>query len=438
MLDRLPFKINDEFNAILDLIENQNEHLFITGRAGTGKSTLLSLLKRTTKKNAVVLAPTGVAALNVGGQTIHSFFKFPPKMIDPQDINKRKNHFFYKKVKLLIIDEISMVRADMMDCIDIFLRRNKESELPFGGVQLVVFGDLFQLPPVISSPFERQVLTEKYGNAYFFAAHVFNQLNLRMIELNTVYRQNERRFINLLDNIRTRQIDMDDMEEINERFIENIKEEDTDEQEFMAITLCATNASVNAINSERLKSLTTPLFEYKGSISGSFKPNIAPADTNLWLKEDAQVMFVRNDMEGRFVNGSLGRVVQLSYDKIVVAIIDQGQEKMIDVDQEEWEMLKYEIDEKQPDRFKTVVVGTFKQYPLKLAWAITIHKSQGKTFDNIVVDLGRGAFDYGQTYVALSRCRTLEGIKLKKKIRPKDILVDETVVEYYEYKKRNW
>ena len=192
------------------------------------------------------------------------------------------------------------------------------------------------------------------------------------------------------------------------------------------------------INSDRLKSLTTPLFEYKGSISGNFKPNVAPADTNLWLKEDAQVMFVRNDTEGRFVNGSLGRVVELAYDKIVVAIIDQGQEKRIDLDQEEWEMLKYEIDEKQPDRFKTVVVGTFKQYPLKLAWAITIHKSQGKTFDNIVVDLGRGAFDYGQTYVALSRCRTLEGIKLKKKIRPKDILVDETVVEYYEYKKRNW
>ncbi len=435
MLDRAPFKINDEFNAILDLIENQNEHLFITGRAGTGKSTLLSLLKRTTKKNAVVLAPTGVAALNVGGQTIHSFFKLPPKMIDPNDIHKRKNHFFYKKVKLLIIDEISMVRADMMDCIDVFLRRNKEVDIPFGGVQIVVFGDLFQLPPVVASQFERQVLKEKYGNPYFFSALVFQEMELRMIELRTVYRQNERRFINLLDNIRTRQIDMDDMEEINARHIEAA---DEDEEESLAITLCATNATVNAINSDRLKSLTTPLYEYKATLTGNFKANIAPADTNLWLKEDAQVMFVRNDSEGRFVNGSLGRVVRLESDKIIVAIIDQGQEKQIDLDQEEWEMMKYEIDEKQADRFKTVVVGTFKQYPLKLAWAITIHKSQGKTFDNIVVDLGRGAFDYGQTYVALSRCRTLEGIRLKKKIRPKDILVDETVVEYYEYKKRNW
>jgi len=437
LLDRAPLKVNDEFIAILDLIENQNEHLFITGRAGTGKSTLLSLLKRTTKKNAVVLAPTGVAALNVGGQTIHSFFKLPPKMIDPHDINKRKNHFFYKKVKLLIIDEISMVRADMMDNIDVFLRRNLEKDIPFGGVQLVVFGDLFQLPPVVSSQFERQVLKEKYGNPYFFSALVFNEMELRMIELRTVYRQNERRFINLLDNIRTRQIDMDDMEEINQRYIENLEEEEEDEVS-MAITLCATNATVNAINSERIKSLTTPLYEYKATVTGNFKANVSPADANLWLKEDAQVMFVRNNPEGKFVNGSLGRVVRLESDKIVVAIIDQGQEKHIDVDQEEWEMMKYEIDDKQADRFKTVVVGTFKQYPLKLAWAITIHKSQGKTFDNIVVDLGRGAFDYGQTYVALSRCRTLEGIRLKKKIRPKDIIVDETVVEYYEYKKRNW
>lgn len=434
MIDRLPFKINDEFNAILDLIENQNEHLFITGRAGTGKSTLLSLLKRTTKKNAVVLAPTGVAALNVGGQTIHSFFKLPPKMIDIRDINKRKNHFFYKKVKLLIIDEISMVRADMMDCIDIFLRRNIENALPFGGVQLVVFGDLFQLPPVVSSQFERQVLVEKYGNPYFFSAHVFNEMNLRMIELNTVYRQNERRFINLLDSIRTRQMDMDDLNEINERY----EAVDEDMEPSLAITLCATNSTVNRINNDRLKALTTPLYEYKATIEGNFREHIAPADTNLWLKEEAQVMFVRNDTEGKFVNGSLGKVMSLSKDKIIVVISDKGMEQNIEVDLEEWEMLKYEIDEKSPDRFKTVVVGTFKQYPLRLAWAITIHKSQGKTFDNIIVDLGRGAFDYGQTYVALSRCRTLEGIKLEKKIRPKDIIVDETVVEYYEYKKRNW
>jgi len=432
LISKVPYKINDEFNAILDLVENQNVNLFITGRAGTGKSTLLGLLKKTTRKNAAVLAPTGVAALNVGGQTIHSFFKLPPQMIDPRELTKRKNHRFYKKLKLLIIDEISMVRVDMIDCIDIFLRQNIEDPRPFGGVQIVVFGDLFQLPPVVASQFERKLLKEKYGSPYFFNAHVFKELDLKMIELLTVYRQNERRFINLLDNIRTRNIDYDDMEEINQRYIEQHEDDE------IAITLCSTNASVNRINQEKLKQNQNPPFEFAATVGGIFNGKTCPADQFLWLKLDAQVMFVKNDTQGRYVNGTLGTVAQISHDKIVVAIPEDGNIKYIDVEREEWEMLRYEIDSKHPDRFKTRVAGTFTQYPLKLAWAITIHKSQGKTFDNIIVDLGSGAFDYGQTYVALSRCRTLEGIVLKKKITPKDIIVDQTVVEYYDYKKRNW
>lgn len=432
LIEKIPYKINDEFNAILDLIENHHEHLFITGRAGTGKSTLLSILKRTTKKNAVVLAPTGVAALNVGGQTIHSFFKFPPKMIDPTEIYKRKNHRFYKKVKLLIIDEISMVRADMIDCIDMFLRANKESPEPFGGVQLVVFGDLFQLPPVVSNNFEKQVIKEKYGNPYFFSAHVFQELNLRMIELTTVYRQSERRFINLLDSIRTRQIDYDIMEEVNERYTE------ATEPDNLSITLCATNATVDRINNEALKVNPNPIYEYRATLKGQFNAKVCPAESHLWLKVDAQVMFLRNDPKGRFVNGTLASVTHLESDKITVALPKDGDIIHIDVEREEWEMLRYQLDEKDPNRFKTNVIGTFTQYPLRLAWAITIHKSQGKTFDNIIIDLGRGAFDYGQTYVALSRCRTLDGIILKKKILPRDIIVDEAVVEYYEHKKRNW
>ncbi|NNE25330.1 MAG: AAA family ATPase [Saprospiraceae bacterium] len=431
MVGKEPALLNSEFTSVLDLIENQNEHVFITGRAGTGKSTLLNILKKTTRKNAAVVAPTGIAALNVGGQTIHSFFKLPPKMVDPRELTKRKNHRFYKKLKLLIIDEISMVRADMMDCIDIFLRNNRENNAPFGGVQLVVFGDLFQLPPVVSSAFERQYLKERYGTPYFFAAHVFNEIELRMIELRTVYRQTERRFINLLDNIRLRHIDHDVMDEINQRY----SEEDPEE---MAITLCATNAKVNSINSTRLKSLTSPLFEYKSKMTGNFNERISPADNVLWLKEGAQIMFVKNDPEGQFVNGTIGRVEKLDYDKIIVAIQKEGEIKYINVDQADWEMMKYEMDAEDPEKFKTSVTGTFTQYPLKLAWAITIHKSQGKTFDNIIVDLGRGAFDYGQTYVALSRCRTLDGITLRKKITPRDILVDPTIVEYYDYKIRNW
>lgn len=432
LIDRHPIQINEEFNAILDLIE-QGENLFITGRAGTGKSTLLNVLKKTTRKNAVVLAPTGIAALNVGGQTIHSFFKFPPKLIDPADLTKRRNHRFYKKLQLLIIDEISMVRADMIDNIDIFLRRNIENPKAFGGVQLVVFGDLFQLPPVVASAFERQFIKEKYGHPYFFAAHVFERdMDLKMVELNTVYRQTERRFINLLDNIRTRQMDYDDLAEINRRF------EPENELEAYAITLCATNAKVNKINSEKLKELVSPMYEYAARISGHFATSNFPTDQHLWLKENAQVMFVKNDLEGRYVNGTLGIVRNLSHDSVTVQINKEGELKDIDLDMEEWELIKYEADEKEAGKFKTTVTGTFKQYPIKLAWAITIHKSQGKTFDKIIVDLGRGAFDYGQTYVALSRCRTLEGIRLMKKIQPRDIIVDPAIVEYYENKKRYW
>ena len=411
------------------MVENYKESLFITGRAGTGKSTLLNLLKKTTRKNAVVLAPTGIAALNVGGQTIHSFFKLPPKMIDPSELRKRKNHRFFKKLKLLIIDEVSMVRADMMDTIDRFLRVNLEIDAPFGGIQLVVFGDLFQLPPVVSSQFERKVLKERYSCPYFFAAKVFEELDLRMIELRTVYRQTERNFINLLDKIRTRNLDFEDMEEVNSRYL---GEEATGEDEGWAITLCSTNSTVNRINSEQLKALKTPLSEFRARMGGEFNPSAAPADQFLLLKLGAQVMFVRNDQERRFVNGTLGKVVNITPEAVTVQIVHQGDLKDIEVTPVEWELLKYQVDPEDIDRFKTKIVGTFSQFPLKLAWAMTIHKAQGKTFDKIIIDLGRGAFDHGQTYVALSRCRTLDGITLKQPIRPKDILVDQAIIEYYD------
>jgi len=353
--------------------------------------------------------------------------------MDGSELGKRRNHTFYKKLQVLIIDEISMVRADMMDNIDIFLRNNIEEPRPFGGVQLIVFGDLFQLPPVVASQFEKQLIQERYGSPYFFAAQVFrDSLELRMIELHTVYRQTERRFINLLDNIRTRQFDYDDLEEINQRYQAEAEENE------LAITLCATNAKVNKINSEMLKQISHQSFEYTASISGNFSPSNFPTDQFLWLKVDAQVMFVKNDQEGRFVNGTLGRVVELDYDKVVVASSESGEIKYIEVEREEWEMIRYEIDSSNPEKFNTNTTGTFKQYPLRLAWAITIHKSQGKTFDNIIIDLGKGAFDYGQTYVALSRCRTLEGIILQKKISPSDIMVDQRIVDYYENKKRRW
>ena len=409
------------------MVENHHQSLFITGRAGTGKSTLLNLLKKTTRKNAVVVAPTGIAALNVGGQTIHSFFKLPPKMIDPSELTKRKNHRFFKKLKMLIIDEISMVRADMMDTIDRFLRINLEIDAPFGGIQLVVFGDLFQLPPVVSSQFERKILKERYSCPYFFAAHVFQEFDLMMIELRTVYRQTERNFINLLDKIRTRNLDFEDMEEVNSRYQNQLNESDE-----WAITLCSTNSTVNRINSEQLNALRTPLNEFKARMGGEFNASAAPADQFLLLKVGAQVMFVRNDQERRYVNGTLGKVVKITPETITVQIEKEGEFKDIEVTPVEWELLKYQVDPDNIDRFKTRIAGTFSQFPLKLAWAMTIHKAQGKTFDKIIIDLGRGAFDHGQTYVALSRCRTLDGITLKQPIRPKDILVDQAIIEYYD------
>ncbi len=433
-LDKQPLVLSKEFKDLLHQLENTRDHFFITGKAGTGKSTLLQLFRKTSKKRIAVVAPTGIAALNVKGQTIHSFFRFPPKMVHPGDLTKRKNHRLYKKMDTLIIDEISMVRADIFDNIDIFLQKNREDSRPFGGVQLILFGDLFQLPPVISSNFERQYFRTHYPSPYFFSAQVFSRgLEMPMIELREVYRQKDRYFIRLLDSIRTNTMDMDDLDAINERF-GNMPESDIPH-----IQLCSINATANRINTDALAALDTPLYEYKAEISGNFKPSVFPTDQFLHLKEGAQVMFVKNDIEKRFVNGTLGFVVAATNQSVKVEVQkENGDKEIIDVEQQEWEIIKYAVDKENPNRFTTEVTGSFVQYPLKLAWAITIHKSQGKTFDTVVLDLGRGAFEFGQTYVALSRCRTLEGIFLKKKITPKDIITDQRIVEYYDSQRYYW
>ncbi len=430
--NKSPLALSIEFKEILDQLENSNEHAFITGRAGTGKSTLLQLFRKTTRKRCAVLAPTGIAALNVKGQTIHSFFGFPPKMINPSDIQKRPNHRLFKKLDTLIIDEISMVRADMMDNIDRFLRINRNINTPFGGVQMVLFGDLFQLPPVVASDFERRIFTEHYDSPYFFSSTIIqSELTVPMIELHQVYRQAERRFINLLDNIRTRSIDYDDMEEINSRYVDI--PEDTD----YFITLCSRNATADEINRKELAKLNSENFLYPAKITGNFQSRIFPTEQVLSLKQGAQVMFVKNDPQKRFVNGTIGKILHCDKETITVSIPDIHEIGFtsIVIEPLEWEIIKYQRDPDNKDRITTNIVGTFTQYPVKLAWAITIHKSQGKTFDKVIIDLGRGAFEYGQTYVALSRCKTLNGIILKNPIRPRDIMVDEKVREFYENKR---
>lgn len=428
MLDKPPIELSDDFRYALDLLEKHNTSMFITGKAGTGKSTLLQLFRNTTKKRVVVLAPTGIAALNVHGQTIHSFFGFPAKPITKKDIKPRRYKKMYQKIDTIIIDEISMVRADMMDNIDYFLRINCENPAPFGGKQIVFFGDLFQLPPVVNRE-EEVYFTLQYDSPYFFSAMVFNDFHIEPFELRKVYRQDNIHFIKLLDRVRTNRIDWDDIETLNERHLPSeIKTDDS------YIVLSTVNYIVNQLNNRRLQELNAPEVTYIGKVEGNFNERTFPTDLILKLKVGAQVMFVKNDPERRFVNGTLGKVHELTPDKIKVSIQkDEDKEEIIEVAQVEWEILKYKMKtEGGMSEIGTEAAGSFKQYPLRLAWAVTIHKSQGKTFDKVVIDLGRGAFAHGQTYVALSRCRTFEGILLKQKIRPQDVMLDERIVQYYE------
>lgn len=343
----------------------------------------------------------------------------------------------YKKIEAIIIDEVSMVRADMIDNMDQFLRINRGVDKPFGGVQMIFFGDLFQLPPVIASNFEKQYLGEKYTSPYFFSADIFSdsEVYMEMFELSVVYRQDDRRFIRLLDTIRTNEMDWDDLEELNERMIDPV---DTDDASY--VILSSRNKKVDEINNNRLAALETPDYQYFAKIDGDFHEKLAPTSPVLILKVGAQVMFLKNDPEKQFVNGTLGKISYLDEDTIKVLIQEHGDKpKEISVDRMEWEFVKYGMDEKNPGEITASVLGTFKQYPLRLAWAITIHKSQGKTFDRVILDLGtKGAFEYGQTYVALSRCTSLEGIVLKQPLKPTDIMVDQRIVDFLEDKRRGY
>lgn len=420
-----PLTLTSDFRQCLALLENTDGSYFITGKAGTGKSTLLQLFKDTTRKKVVVLAPTGIAALNVRGQTIHSFFSFPPYPLGRKQIHRLSNYQLYKRMEMMIIDEISMVRADLLDQIDLFLRVNRGQDEPFGGVQLVFFGDLYQLPPVLATQAERDHLSQIYDTPYFYSAKVFREgFEVRLIELHHVYRQAEFRFIQLLDRVRTHEFDPDDLDQINERAGTHELTSD------FVITLSSTNRIADQINTSRLMALEGKSYQYQAVVEGEFNANSYPTDPLLVLKEGAQVMFVKNDPAKEFVNGSIGKVTSLEHDRIRVCIEKDSGTRILDLAPLEWQMVRYRLNKEK--ELEAEVTGLFRQYPIRLAWAITIHKSQGKTFDRIRIDLGRGAFEFGQTYVALSRCRTLEGIQLSRPLMPADILVDQRVTEFYE------
>ncbi len=430
---------NKEFQAALQLVEHTNRSLFLTGKAGTGKSTFLRYICSQTKKKYVVLAPTGIAAINAGGSTLHSFFKLPFHPLLPDDVKYSPRHIketlkytgekrkIIRELELVIIDEVSMLRADIIDFIDKVLRiYSRNMKTPFGGKQLLLVGDVFQLEPVVREE-DRQLLLPYYRSMYFFGARVFEELPLVSIELKTVYRQTDARFINLLDHIRTNHVSDSDLRLLNSR----VGTASTTAESQLSITLSARRDTVDYINEQHLNALPGEAVSYHGTITGEFPSSSLPTTEVLELKPGAQVIFVKNDKDHRWVNGTLGMVEAMSVDDDslpYLSIITEDGESY-DVFEERWSNMRYTFNEKEK-KIEEEEIGTFTQFPVRLAWAITVHKSQGLTFRQVEIDFSGGVFAGGQAYVALSRCRSLEGISLHEPLRRGDIFVKSEVIRF--------
>ncbi|RXK59623.1 ATP-dependent DNA helicase UvrD2 [Lacibacter luteus] len=421
---------NERFELAYRFVTETQESIFLTGKAGTGKTTFLKYLKEHTAKNTIVAAPTGVAAINAGGVTLHSLFHLPfhpflPTNAGKQELlakiryNKQRLQLL-RKMEVLVIDEVSMVRCDVMDAIDTILRSVRwQHAVPFGGVQVLFIGDLFQLPPVAQNQ-EWQVLQEYYSSTFFFDSKVIQEQMPLLIELTTIYRQKEELFVKLLNKVRNNQLDAEDLEILNERYIPGFQP-DRDET---YITLTSHNNQAELINRQQLQRLTAPPYTYTAKIEGDFPENSYPADAELVLREGAQVMFLKNDTVGRrFFNGKIGVVHSLTDDEIIVRCGNEN----IRVQKETWDHSRYTLN-RTDGKLEQDVLGTFEQYPLRLAWAITIHKSQGLTFEKVMIDAGL-SFTSGQVYVALSRCTSLDGIVLLSKIQPSVIFSNQQVVD---------
>ena len=428
---------NKEFQDALQLITHTRQSVFLTGKAGTGKSTFLKYICNHTRKKYVVLAPTGIAAINAGGVTLHSFFKLPFRPMLPDDPDLSLSHgrifefFKYPKEKrkiiaevdLIIIDEISMVRADIIDCVDRILRvYSGNMRLPFGGKQLLFVGDVFQLEPVVPSD-QKEILSLFYASPFFFSARVFKDINLVPIELQKVYRQTDPVFINVLDRIRNNAARKQELDTLNGRYFPSFEPQNED----MYITLATRRDQVDFINEKKLAELPGEEYVSVGKIEGDFPESSLPTQLNLSIKEQAQVIFIDNDYERRWVNGTIGMVSGIDENGNVYVLLESGVEHL--VEPTSWRNYKYKYNEKER-RIEEEIVGTFEQLPIRLAWAITVHKSQGLTFSRVVVDLTGGVFAGGQTYVALSRCTSLEGLVLKSKISSRDIFIRKEIVEF--------
>lgn len=438
--------LSDEQQSLFEYLEQTENHIFVTGRAGTGKSTLLNYFIANTKKSVAVCAPTGVAALNVGGSTIHSLFTFPLGLLYEVDLGRhlsRRTREILRAIDTLVIDEVSMVNCDLMDAISraLGIARGKR-KLPFGGVQVVMFGDPYQLAPVPpSDPAERGYVLDNYQSPWFFDAHVWRESGLERFELNTIFRQRDERFKEILNAIRDGSVDQTMLDELNRAGNRPIPHPDV-------IRLATLNAAVDTVNRQRMGLIPDEpkVFEATFSADAATKFGRAlPAETRLELKVGAQVMFIKNDDMSagkdsgavgvrRWVNGTIGHVIGFPRAGVVKVEVD-GEE--LEVTPATWEKIRYEVEEefdettqKMREVIVPVTLAEFRQIPLRLAWAVTVHKSQGQTYDEVVVDMGRGAFAPGQTYVALSRVRSLEGLYLSRPITIQDVMVDRDVVRF--------
>jgi ATP-dependent exoDNAse (exonuclease V) alpha subunit len=420
MSELVPILNENQMNAF-NTIERTNSNILILGQAGTGKSTFVNYLKSASAKRIVCACPTAVSALNIGGQTIHSLFQIPPRdFIFPEMLNlKAKPRNILNATDVLVIDEISMVAPDLLDAIDILARSARHNNAPFGGIQVVAIGDLFQLPPVITKDAaEHYKDAYEYENAYFFDANVYKRAQFIKYDFDTVYRQND---VDLLNNLRKlRDNDMSALEFFNRCCISDINARKN------AVIITPFRAVADKINTDRLNQINAPEVEYTGIIEGSFNPNDVPAPMNLKLKQGALVMFVRNG--DKWHNGSVGVVENLGANEIIVQLLDDDKNDLVVVKPEKWQKIEYLRDEN--DRIQENEIGSYKQFPLMLGYAITIHKAQGKTLNKVVLDISRGAFAHGQTYVALSRTRNACDIHLVKPLSHRDVIFDSRVLDF--------
>lgn len=422
---------NFELDVARFIVEKTDMSLFLTGKAGTGKTTFLREVVRYTKKKCIVLAPTGIAAVNAGAMTIHSFFQFGlgpfvQGVIEPKSdfrINKSKLELI-RHLQLLIIDEVSMVRADLMDHIDVELRRIRRNSKPFGGVQLLMIGDLQQLPPIAHGG-EDELLRQYYKTLYFFSSAALKSMKYSCIELKNVYRQTDRHFIDILNHARDCTLTSQDISDLNARYIPGFSPKPEDGY----IRLMTHNRQVDYINETELEKLDSKPYTFVAAVTGTFPEESYPTANSLTLKKGAQVMFIKNDPERRFINGTLGEVKSIDKNSIAVRLAESG--TIIDVEPMEWQNIRYQFDEESKE-ISSKQIGRFKQYPLKAAWAITVHKSQGLTFDKAIIDV-HAAFSPGQAYVALSRCCTLDGLVLSSPVSASVFMRDNAVDAYMNY-----